>query len=65
MADNACRDACDAAYSARIAKLFGLLTDGLDLSETDEQRDTCRERFRRGLLIARQAREIAIAECRD
>jgi hypothetical protein len=63
MADNTCREACEAAYKARIGKLFDVLADCLQTSDTNEERDACRERFRRGLRIAQQAREIAIGEC--
>jgi len=65
MADNECRDACNTAYKARIVKLFDTLADCLLTSDTDAERTACRERFRRGVLAARQAREIAMAECGD
>ncbi|MBV8520459.1 MAG: hypothetical protein JO197_23910 [Acidobacteria bacterium] len=66
MSENPCIEASNAAYQARIGKLFDNLAECLMLAEpdNDEARAACQERFRRGLSAAREARAIALKECR-
>lgn len=58
-----CKEACDAAYKARVTKMFDHLADCLITAESDESKEECKKRFRRGLRAAREAREICTALC--
>ena len=63
MADQDCKDACKAAYQARVAKLFDVLAECLLTAESEESKEDCKRRFRRGLRAAREARDICVALC--
>jgi len=63
MADQDCRDACVAAYKARVAKLFDILADCMMTAESDDAKKQCKDRFRRGVHAAREARDVCISVC--
>jgi len=64
MADSLCKDACDAAYKARVTKLFDVLAECLVTADSSGEQE-CKKRFRRGLQAAREARDICTKLCEE
>jgi hypothetical protein len=63
MADKTCEEACKAAYSAKVGKLFEVFFDCLATATDDGAKKECLDRFRRGMNLAKEAREECLKVC--
>ena len=51
-----------AAYQDKVRDIFKVLADGLSVGENER---ACQVRFKRALLLAKKARDLALAAARD
>jgi hypothetical protein len=65
MADQECKEACKDAYKARVTRLFDVMAECLLTADTEAAKEECKNRFRRGLKAAREARQACLKLCEE
>jgi len=63
MADQHCIDACEGAYKSGVAKCNQVLMDCLATSPTDEEKQRCKERFKKCMELCKEARQTCLEVC--
>jgi hypothetical protein len=66
MANSDCQKACRAVYERTVERLNNTLLENLILAEgKQEEKQKAREKFSKGMKLAKEVLDICLAECDD